>query len=68
MSLQYPWAHRSSTVCLFSDVTVFGFQQIVPSMDRFGPAGCPGANSFRGAFPPHSHMSPENVRFIHRHR
>lgn len=45
-----------------------GSQQGVPGMDRFGPAGCQGVNSPRGILSSHSHMSPESVRLIHRHR
>ena len=45
-----------------------GSQQGVPGVDRFGAAGCPGVNSPRGILSSHSHMSPESVRLIHRHR
>lgn len=37
-------------------------------MDRFNPAGCQGGNSSRGILSSHSHMSPESVRLMHRHR
>ena len=45
-----------------------GSQQGVPSVDRFGTAGCQGVNSSRGILSSHSHMSPESVRLLHRHR
>uniref|UniRef100_A0A3P9JKJ7 Dedicator of cytokinesis 3 n=1 Tax=Oryzias latipes TaxID=8090 RepID=A0A3P9JKJ7_ORYLA len=44
-----------------------GLHHGVPSIDRFGPAGCPGGNSPRGILSSHNHMSPESVRLIHRH-
>uniref|UniRef100_A0A8C6PQR3 Dedicator of cytokinesis 3 n=1 Tax=Nothobranchius furzeri TaxID=105023 RepID=A0A8C6PQR3_NOTFU len=44
-----------------------GLHHCVPSMDRFGPAGCIGVNSPRGILSSHNHMSPESVRIIHRH-
>ncbi|CAB1459473.1 unnamed protein product [Pleuronectes platessa] len=44
-----------------------GSQQGVPSVDRFGPAGCQGVSSSRSSLSSHSHMSPESVRLIHRH-
>uniref|UniRef100_A0A3Q2CXQ0 Dedicator of cytokinesis 3 n=1 Tax=Cyprinodon variegatus TaxID=28743 RepID=A0A3Q2CXQ0_CYPVA len=37
-----------------------GLHHCVPSMDRFGPAGCPGVNSPRGILSTHNHMSPES--------
>lgn len=45
-----------------------GSQQGVSTMDRFNPAGCQGGNSSRGILSSHSHMSPESVRLMHRHR
>ena len=53
--------------CKYSEQYMVGTQQ-VPGVDRFGPAGCPGVNSPRGILSSHSHMSPESVRLIHRHR
>ena len=54
--------------CSYSEQYMVGSQQGVPSVDRFGPAGCPGVNSPRGILSSHSHMSPESVRLMHRHR
>lgn len=45
-----------------------GSQQGVNTMDRFSAAGCQGGNSSRGILSSHSHMSPESVRLMHRHR
>lgn len=45
-----------------------GSQQGVSTMDRFTAAGCQGGNSSRGILSSHSHMSPESVRLMHRHR
>uniref|UniRef100_A0AAX7VIF0 Dedicator of cytokinesis 3 n=1 Tax=Astatotilapia calliptera TaxID=8154 RepID=A0AAX7VIF0_ASTCA len=45
-----------------------GLHHGLPGVDRFGPAGCPGVNSPRGILSSHSHMSPESVRLMHRHR
>lgn len=52
----------------YSEQYMVGSQQGVQSVDRFNPAGCPGVNSQRGILSSHSHMSPESVRLIHRHR
>lgn len=45
-----------------------GSQQGVSTMDRFAAAGCQGGSSSRGILSSHSHMSPESVRLMHRHR
>lgn len=52
----------------YSEQYMVGSQQGVQSVDRFNPAGCQGVNSQRGILSSHSHMSPESVRLIHRHR
>lgn len=54
--------------CKYSEQYMVGSQQGVTTMDRFAPAGCQGVNSSRGILSSHSHMSPESVRLIHRHR
>lgn len=54
--------------CKYSEQYMVGSQQGLPGVDRFGPAGCPGVNSPRGILSSHSHMSPESVRLMHRHR
>lgn len=54
--------------CKYSEQYMVGSQQGVPGVDRFGPAGCQGVNSPRGILSSHSHMSPESVRLMHRHR